>query len=68
MKTLFYKTWAAILAFANDDRGQALTEYAISSACMVIISMYLIYPDNRFYSAFRDWYDWTTTVLMLPGP
>ncbi len=54
--------------FWKDDGGQAMTEYAILAAVTVIFCAWLFYPQNGFYTAFRNTFDRTNLVLLLPGP
>jgi hypothetical protein len=52
----------------RDDRGIAMTEYLIITSIMVPAAIYLIHPDNGFYSAVRAQYNLTAIILTFPGP
>lgn len=52
----------------QDERGQAMTEYVIISAIVVVLCAWLYYPHNGIYKNIRDRFDRTSLVLQLPGP
>ncbi len=55
-------------AFIANERGQAMTEYVILSAVIVLLCAWLYYPHNGIYKNIRDRFDLTTLILQLPGP
>ncbi|HBA83001.1 MAG TPA: hypothetical protein DCZ95_02800 [Verrucomicrobia bacterium] len=65
MKKKFIKRMKAFIA---DERGQAMTEYVILSAIIVVFCAWLYYPHNGIYKNFRDRFDLTALVLQWPGP
>jgi hypothetical protein len=53
----------------RDERGAAMTEYLIVTVIIMLpAALYLFHPDNGLYKDFRDQYNLTTLLLMLPGP
>ena len=54
--------------FCRDESGQAMTEYVVLMLVVCTIAFWLYHPDNGFYMQFRDRYELTTMMLMLPGP
>lgn len=59
---------ARLAAFPGNTRGQALTEYVILAAMLVIVAAYLYYPDNGIFYGIRRTYDKTMFVVGWPGP
>lgn len=57
-----------LAALVHDCGGQAMTEYVILTAVMVVLAAYLYHPDNGIYQAFRVRYDRTVEVIAKPGP
>jgi len=57
-----------LLGCFRDESGQALTEYVVLMLVVCTAAFWLYHPDNGFYMRFRDRYELTTTMLMLPGP
>jgi hypothetical protein len=56
------------LAIWRDERGQAMTEYVVLMLMVSTLAFWLYHPDNGFPKRFRDRYELTTTLLMMPGP
>lgn len=55
-------------SFLKDDRGQAMTEYALILGITVPLCAWLWHPNNHFFNGMRRLYTRMKMVIMLPGP
>lgn len=68
MKVLHKRVVAALGRIWRDERAQAMTEYVVLMLVVCTLAFWLYHPENGFPKAFRDRYDLTMTLLMMPGP